>query len=161
MKQMNCLRQEEVTKAIRSQQWPEAIAAHVADCEICQGVTQAARWMQAMASSPFADAAAPAASSLPDPELVWWKAQLNERHSGMEQGRLLLEILQIGSTVVAPIGLAGWVAWNWYDIQAVAERFLLDTWPQISIATYALASLAPAVLTLSALALGVPFFIRE
>ncbi len=101
----NCSKQEEVTNAIRSQQWPEAIAAHVADCEICQGVTQAARWMQAMASSPFADAAAPAASSLPDPELVWWKAQLNERQSGMEQGRLLLEILQIGSTVSRQSGL--------------------------------------------------------
>jgi len=161
IRQTNCSKQEEVTKAIRSQQWPEPIAAHVAECEICRDVTQAARWMQALAGSSDPDTVGPTMHSLPDPGLVWWKAQLSETHSRTGKGRLFMETLQIGSMVIAPIGLAGWVAWNWYDIQAVAERFLLDTWPQISIATYALASLAPAVLALAALAIGYPFFIRE
>ncbi len=145
MRQTICSKQEEVSNAIRSQQWPDLIAAHVAECEICRDVTSAARWMQSLADSSDADSVAPVTRALPDPGLVWWKAQLSERHSRPEKGRLFMETMQICSMVITPIALAGWVAWNWYDIQAVAERFLLDMWPQISIATYAVASLAPAI----------------
>lgn len=161
MRRENCSKLEAVTQAIRTQVWPESVAAHAEECEICQDVAQTARWLQALASGSRANESAAGTSPLPDPGLVWWKAQLTETDSQNKRAQILLEGVQIGSTVIIPIGLAGWVAWNWYSIELMAERFLVETWPQISFATYTLASLVPAFLTLAALALSYPLLVRE
>ena len=99
MKQTNCLKQEEVMKAIRSQQWPEVIAAHVTECEICRDVTQAARWMQALAGSSdagYRGALECARCLIRDSS--GGRLSLTKGIPVSEQRRLLLETLQIGST---------------------------------------------------------------
>jgi len=48
---------------------------------------------------------------------------------------------------------------NWYGIEAAAARYLSSAAPQLGV--YGLAALAPAALTLAALALGYPAFVGD
>jgi hypothetical protein len=162
MKQMNCSQEEAVASAARTGSWPETLIAHAKECDICRDVAQTVQWMWALATpqeESGTDIIPQQARPLPDPGLVWQRARLGPgRTSNI---RTVLEWIQIGSAAAAPIGLAGWAAWNWYSIEAMAEHFLLSTWPQLSIATYVLASMAPAGLTVAALALGYPLLAGE
>ena len=152
-----CSQEEVVAKAVRAGEWPAELAVHAAECAVCRDVAQATQWMRSLASSLDAPLVnSQPVRALPDPELAWQRARLAEARAKAEKVFTVIEWVQAGSAAAAPIGLAGWVAWNWYAIEAMAGQFLLDAWPQLSSATYALASLVPAALTLAALALGYP-----
>jgi hypothetical protein len=152
-----CSQEEAVARAVSTGSWPEALVVHAEECAICREVAQTAHWVRALASpveERGADSVSQETRPLHDPGLVWLRARLEKEHA--TNLGTLLEWVQIGTAAAGPIGLAGWVAWNWYSIEAVAGQFLLNTWPQLSIATYLLASMAPAALTVAALALGYP-----
>jgi hypothetical protein len=161
----NCPHEDAVERAASAGIWPEAVGAHLKACPDCQNIAETARWMQALATSGDAqNAKIPNANShatrpLPGPELVWQRARLDK-----EDGRKItnvLELVQIGCAAAAPIGLAAWVAFNWYSIAASADQFLLDIWPQLLTVGYPLASLVPAALTVAALALGYPLLAND
>jgi hypothetical protein len=69
--------------------------------------------------------------------------------------------LETASGAVVLMGLAGWVAWHWFAIQAEAMKMLFDLAPQFALAAYSLAVLAPAVLLLAAMSLAYPLFVRD
>ena len=158
MKQMNCSQEGAVARAAATATWPEALAAHAKQCAICRDVAQTAHWMRALATPTeedgSADMIAELTRPLPDPGLVWQMARLENANS--RKGGATVEWLQTGSAAAAPVLLAGWVAWNWFSIETVAGQFLLNTWPQLSMVAFMLAALAPAALTIAALALGYP-----
>lgn len=152
-----CSQEETVARAIRTGEWPGELAAHTAECAVCRDVARTTQWMRGLASSlDERSARSQPARTLPDSDLVWQRAHLAEDRSKAEKVFTVLEWIQTGSAAAVSIGLAGWVAWNWYAIEAMAGQFLLDAWPQLSSVTYDLASLVPAALTLAALALGYP-----
>jgi hypothetical protein len=161
MKQ-ECPQEEVVARAIRAGEWPAGLAAHAAECALCRDVAQTAHWMCSLASSFEARSVSSQPTRAPhDPGLAWQRARLAGEQARAEKIFTVLEWVQAGSAAAAPVGLAGWVAWNWYAIEGMAGQFLLDAWPQLSSASYALASLAPAALTLAALALGYPLLASD
>lgn len=155
MNRTSCPQEEAVRKAAGAGKLPESVANHAFTCAVCRDVVQTSRWMQSLAQSDVQG------STLPDAKLVWWNAQLADRRSATEKKRRLLEGLEIITGAGAPILLAGWVAWNWYGIEALATQLLASQLPQFVEAEYALASLAPALLLLGALFLAYPLLIRE
>lgn len=166
MKALRCSHEDAVARASVTGIWPEAVAVHAGECAVCREVAETARWIQALAASPedaaAADAGKIAAGSdrpLPDPELIWKRAQM-DRQTRM-RAFPALEWARTALAAAAPIGLAGWVAWNWYAIEGTAGQFLMATWPQLTLVTYALASVAPAALLLAALSLGYPLLAGE
>jgi hypothetical protein len=162
VKQVSCSQEQAVARAVGTGSWTEALAAHAEECSICRDVAQTAHWIRAMASPLHeSDASYDSRQSrpLPDPGLVWWRARLEKEHA-KKSGRVL-EWLQIASSVMAPLVLAGWIAWNWYPIEAMAGQFLLNVWPQLSVAIFVLASMVPAALIVAALALGYPLLAGE
>jgi hypothetical protein len=166
MKALLCSREDAVARASVTGIWPEELAAHADECAVCRDVAQTARWIQTLAVS-AQDATIPDAGNfaagtdrpLPDPDLIWKRAQLDSKN--FRRTVPALEWLRVALAAAAPIGLAGWVAWNWYAIEGVAGQFLLATWPQLSMVTYVLASIAPAALLLAALSLGYPLLAEE
>jgi len=166
MKPTQCSREDAVAKASATGIWPEELAAHAGACAVCRDVVQTARWIQALSVSAedatVADTGNFAEGSdrpLPDPELIWKRAQLDSQN--LQRTVPALEWLRMALAAAAPIGLAGWVAWNWYAIEATAGQFLVATWPELSMVTYALASVVPAALLLAALSLGYPLLAGE
>jgi hypothetical protein len=162
VKPVSCSQEQAVARAVGTGSWTEALAAHADECVICGGVAQTAHWLRAIANAPHETdvrGISQQTRALPDPGLVWWRARFDKEHA-KKSGRAL-EWLQIASSVMAPLVLAGWIAWNWYPIEAMARQFLLNAWPQLSVAIFVLASMAPAALIIAALALGYPLLAGE
>jgi hypothetical protein len=163
MKPSYCSREEAVARASATGIWPEDLTSHAAGCAACREVAETARWIQALAVSNEdpgeADAeifAGGIARPMPDPDLIWQRARLDSQNQ--QNSVPALEWTRTALAAAAPVGLAGWVAWNWYSIESAAGQFLIATWPQVSMVTYALASIVPAALLLAALSLGYPLF---
>jgi len=161
----NCSHEEAVERAASAGIWPEAVGTHLKGCPDCHNIAETARWMQALATSGdvqdanIANAISRGTRPLPGPELVWQRARPDKVNGG--KITTVLELVQVGSAAAAPIGLAAWVAFNWYSIAAYADQLLLNTWPQLLTVCYPLASLVPAALTVAALALGYPLMAND
>lgn len=70
----SCPKSEAVVQAVRSNQWPEGLQAHVKACEPCRETSRVASWMTEMAASLESPP-----GEMPDPELIWLKARINRR----------------------------------------------------------------------------------
>ena len=68
-----CPMEVSVLLARRTGQWSETLESHIADCSNCQELLQVAGFMNGIANNLGRDPA------LPDPVLVWLKAQWIER----------------------------------------------------------------------------------
>ena len=112
MKQMSCAQEAAITKAFRTGGWEESLTVHAATCAVCREIVQTASWMQALARSPKT------ISTLPDASLLWWKARVSEKHAKAEKAQEVSEWVEIASVTAISIGLAAWVAWNWFAVQA-------------------------------------------
>jgi hypothetical protein len=155
MSQFVCPQEAAVAQAARTRRLPEPLAAHAAKCEHCRGIAQAAQWMQSLAQN------SERTSGLPEANLVWWRAQLAEQRKKAARTQGALEWLAFASGATVPLGLAAWVVWNWYGIQAAAGGLLIAVVPQFSLAVVSLAALAPALLFLGAISLAYPLLARE
>jgi hypothetical protein len=118
VKQINCAQEAAVTKAVRTGNWEESLTAHAATCAACREIIHTASWMQGLARN------SEAISTLPDASLLWWKARLSEKQAKVEKAQELSEWVEIASGAAISIGLAAWVAWNWFAIQALMTRFM-------------------------------------
>ncbi len=118
MAPFQCDRENQVIEAVRSgrhpSQWDEPLRAHVAGCAVCRDAAMVAEFLRLESNLAGAEA------RLPDPGLVWWKAQLLARREAAERA-------------VRPIAVAEKLA---HDLEAV-HGFLLslsrETIHQISV----------------------------
>jgi hypothetical protein len=150
-----CGHEDAVSKAQRRGELPERLATHVAECAVCREIVEAARWMRSVAHDTARIDNVPAA------ELVWSRARYAERMEQAARKRRTLEWAEICSGAAVPVGLAGWVAWNWYGVEAQAAQLLEGQLPQFPLAIYAIANVAPALLFLAAISLAYPLLVRD
>ncbi len=111
-----CDKELAVRSMVRSGQDDPALRDHLAGCESCRQDAEVAAWMIAFADLP----AGPIA--LPDPGMLWWKAQLLQRWDAQ---RRAIEPIEKGQQVQVGIGVAGCAAllyWLWPHVQAWAGR---------------------------------------
>ena len=150
----SCPQEAEVSRAVGTREWQESVGTHVAECTYCWEIVQTSHWMQALVEGPTKN------RDLGDAEQLWRKAQLAERQAKANKNQGFLEWLEVLSGTVVPLSLAGWVAWNWYEIQGQVTALLIGSWPQLWATAYSLSSLAPAVLVLAAISSVYPLFTR-
>jgi hypothetical protein len=109
-----CDREADVRQLARSGAGDAELRAHVAECELCRETMAVAGWMQEFAALPL-DAA-----PLPNPDYLWWKAQILRR---WEAERAVVKPIDVGERVQVGIGLVGAIAlfvWLWRDAQPQA-----------------------------------------
>ena len=136
---VDCPQEEDVSKASRTGQWTVPIKAHLAECSHCREIVLASRWMQALAQFPESDAA------LPEPGVVWWRAQLIEKQAAAERSQKPLEWVENFTAAVIAIAVAGGFAWGWSQIQGRLPALLETMWPEFWKATWTAATSAPDV----------------
>ncbi len=108
---LHCDREQQVLEAVRSGRgpadWDEPLRAHVAACAICRDVALVSAFL--LQESEWAAAEV----RLPDPELVWWKAQLLARRAAAERAVLPIALTEklAGAGAVA-LFLTG-IVLNW------------------------------------------------
>ncbi len=109
----SCPKSNEVMQAVRSDNWPESLQAHVKTCECCRETSQVASYLTEMAASQES-----LSGELPDPELIWLKAKISRR--SQLPARALLPLKAGGLFGAAGLGLlfAAIPESVWHRIQA-------------------------------------------
>ena len=171
MRETSCSEESAIARAVRSGEWNEDLQAHLRQCATCRGVQQAAEWMQAIAPAP--QQMAQGQSDLPDPQILWLRAQLSERQAEGERAQQILQRIEVASAMVICAGLGVWLAWDWSEAGgAIGDGLnwaLFEAWPTLWTSLYAygpantpiLFSLALAVISLLAAAIAYPLVARE
>lgn len=132
MSSLLCFQEQQILEAVRSGQWPEALRTHLAGCAICQESAEIAACMRGLAELEEDDC------PLPDPRLIWMKAQIADRRARAAQ-------------VLKPLETFQRVAWT--VLTLAASLSLVVKWPLIEKAVSQINSSSKAVFV----AAGFPF----
>jgi predicted anti-sigma-YlaC factor YlaD len=83
-------------------------AAHLASCASCRDAVAAAAWMRDLAGAPH-DASRP----LPDPAVIWWKAQLMRRWESERRAVAPMERMHWIELAAGIASLGVFLVWQW------------------------------------------------
>jgi hypothetical protein len=111
-----CRREPDARQAALSDQWSEELRRHVASCAGCSAAASVAPWMERFAAMPDRE------HMLPDPSVVWLKAQLLRNTAAAERVTRPMTTLQIGAYLVVAGCWAALLTWKWDALQTLAHR---------------------------------------
>ncbi len=106
-----CRFEPHVRRAAAENDWTDALREHVRTCADCAAAAVAAPFMTRFARVDERQ------SKLPDPGVVWLKAQLLGGKVAAERAARPLNALQMIAYVVVAGGWAAVVTWKWADLQ--------------------------------------------
>jgi hypothetical protein len=112
-----CPMERDVIRAAANDAWPEALRGHVATCEDCAAAAEVATWMQGFADDDVRE------HSLPDPSVLWLKAQLLRSSAIVDRAARPITNLQIGAYVALAAGWALLLRFKWNALQAWLHGF--------------------------------------
>ena len=122
MKDQRCSREDAVAAAARSGNWTPELRAHRDGCMSCAEVTLVVAAMTADAGQ-LMDIERP----LPDPGVIWFRAQLANRENMLRRAtRAIVWVQRATIAVVAAIGLA-FAPGLWTAVKAFAAGLELDS----------------------------------
>lgn len=94
----------------------EPLAAHLAACPSCREQVEAAAFVRGLADTPDAPHA------LPDPVVVWWKAQLLRRWQAEQVASAPIERMRWVELAAGVVSLAVFLLWQGRGIAALLAR---------------------------------------
>jgi hypothetical protein len=112
-----CPMERDVVRAAAHDAWPEALRMHVETCEDCAVAAAVAPWMESFAADDVRE------SPLPDPSVLWLKAQLLRSSAAVERASRPITNLQIGAYLLVAAGWAALMTWKWSSIQSWLHDF--------------------------------------
>lgn len=115
-----CAYESNVLDAAESGTWTESLRAHVSSCETCEAAVAVAKWMDDLARKDDRE------HILPDPAVVWLKAQLLRTQAAVEMASRPMHVLQVAAYVVVAAGWAALLTWKWNAV----EEWLLTFSPR-------------------------------
>lgn len=115
-----CAFESNVLEAAESGRWSESLRAHVAGCESCAAAAAVAQWMAEFARQDDRE------HILPDPSVVWLKAQLLRQHNAVELASRPMHLLQVAAYMIVAAGWAALLTWKW----AAVEEWMLTLSPR-------------------------------
>jgi hypothetical protein len=106
-----CQREGEILVAAGRGPWSEETRQHLLECEECAAAAAVASWMSDAARNDVRQ------HKLPDPAVVWLKAQLLRQQSVAQRAGLPLNIVQIAAYLTVAGGWAALLTWKWRVLQ--------------------------------------------
>ena len=97
--------------------WTDSLRAHVAQCADCEATMLVAPHMKELAAIDARE------HPLPDPQVVWLKAQFLRRSMAVERASRPLKVFQMISYVAVAAAWTAVLAWKWAAIQALLHSF--------------------------------------
>ena len=131
MKQASCPNEADVLRAARADEWSESLRAHAAECARCRDLVQVTTFMNKLGAAE--DKQAP----LPDPELVWLKAQVLARQARKERALKPLVVAEALGQAAAALGVGAFLTWKWPLVMALATDFGRHDWGLEWLSTWA------------------------
>ena len=93
-----------------------SLAAHLASCPSCREQVEAIAFVRALADTPDAPHA------LPDPAVIWWKAQLLRRWQAERAASAPIERMHWVELAAGVASLAVFLVWQWSGLTAFVAR---------------------------------------
>ncbi|HEX7149979.1 MAG TPA: hypothetical protein VF618_00720 [Thermoanaerobaculia bacterium] len=115
-----CRFEANVIHAARHDAWSESLRAHLTTCEECEVTAAIAPWMTRFERMPDRE------HILPDPQVVWLKAQILRGTADALRVTRPLNIMQIAAYLVVAGGWAALLTWKW----DVLRRWLSSLAPE-------------------------------
>jgi len=147
-----CTHQSALVDAALSGGEPDAaLAAHLAACPSCREACDAVRWMRQLADAPAE------AHALPNPDVIWWKAQLLRRWDVERRAAAPIERMHKAELVGGLASLVAFVVWQWSGVSRMFSNLvpsLLSTMSAQAAGGHAASGPSGLALTLGSLLLG-------
>ncbi len=106
-----CRHEPQVRRAAAENQWTEALREHVAGCADCAAAAAAAPFMRRFGQIDERQ------KKLPDPNVVWLKAQLLTATVAAERASRPMNLMQLIAYAVVACGWAAVLTWKWADLR--------------------------------------------
>lgn len=113
----SCRFERDVMRAAVEDRWSESLRQHLLSCRDCTGAAAVAPWMDGFARISDRE------HILPDPSLVWLKAQLLQGSAGAARVTRPLNIAQIAAYVIVAAGWAALLNSRWSNIESLVHGF--------------------------------------
>ena len=107
-----CRREADVLKG----NWSDELRAHAASCPDCAAAAAVSPWMARFAELPDRE------HLLPDPSVVWLKAQLLRDIANADRATRPMTNLQMGAYLIVAACWAGVLTWKWDSISHWLHR---------------------------------------
>ena len=114
-----CRQQPDILAAAADgREFSAAFSAHLASCASCREQVDAAVFVCGLAATP--DAAHP----LPDPAVIWWKAQLLRRWQAERSASAPIERMHWIELAAGLASLAAFLAWQWKTLASALAQVI-------------------------------------
>ncbi|MDD5544937.1 MAG: hypothetical protein PHX83_17355 [Acidobacteriia bacterium] len=143
MKMNLCPQEERVLQACSTGEWPEPLRTHAATCPECAEMVRTYQWMQEQAYQDIPH-------NLPDPGMIWWKAQLMQREILEQKAIRPVQTFQRASVVVTLLAVFLIGLWRWPHL----EKWLGAWTPGLERSWWTLTNLSPVFTTLMLISVG-------
>jgi len=117
MKGEPCRFESQVIRAAERGEWTTALRNHVASCDDCSAAVAVAPWMERLAAEDVRD------RPLPDPAVVWMKAQLLRGSVAIDRATRPLRFAHMAGHLIVAAGWAALLMWKWTAIQSWVSNF--------------------------------------
>lgn len=107
----SCRNEPLVIRAAAENRWTEALRTHAASCSDCSAAAEVAPFMARMSRVDVRQ------HVLPDPAVIWLKAQLFGGNEALDRVTQPMNVAQIVSYVFIAAGWAGLLMWKWTDVE--------------------------------------------
>lgn len=104
--QRPCDHESEVLHAIAVDERTPEVQSHLETCAACRETAAVATWMRTMADT------SAEAHALPDPRVLWLKAQLVHRWNATRRAEVPVDAMERIQVLVLLIGVAGILVWQ-------------------------------------------------
>jgi predicted anti-sigma-YlaC factor YlaD len=112
-----CAQQPDILSAVAAGREGEALmAAHLAACPSCREQAAAISWMRHLAAAPEPS------HPLPDPGVIWWKAQLLRRWQAERVASAPIERMHWVELVAGFASLVVFLVWQWRGLSTLVSR---------------------------------------
>ena len=107
-----CRFEAAVLRAAEDDRWTDELRRHLGECDECVATASVAPWMSRFARISDRE------HILPDPQIVWLKAQLLQGTADVARVSRPLNVLQLVAYLVVAGGWAALLTWRWDAVQA-------------------------------------------
>jgi hypothetical protein len=112
-----CRFEPNVLRAVRFEEWTESLRQHVPTCEDCSAAVAVGPWMRSFAATPVVERV------MPNPSILWIKAQILQRDAAAERVTTPLNSMQIAAYLVVGACWAALMTWKWTALRAWFTSF--------------------------------------
>ena len=109
---MSCRFEPAVLRAAQEDRWTESLRGHLLECDDCVAAAAAAPWMSRFARISDRE------HILPDPQIVWLKAQLIQGSADAARVTRPVQLAQLTAYLVVAAGWVALLTWKWQAVEA-------------------------------------------